>query len=196
MKIVARSGIKVVLLAWVFLVLYSVIFSFSYVLFIVVIFLHLVFKRSEREIIEVDENFILSPLDGKIKSIKIDEENKTISLILKKSLLNIILESSEIRAIIKTDDAKESKINGLEYRTDYFCNATRVEFKSGISVLFKPSKYSLFKLEFNKNYRKGERIGIFSSGLVEISLPYDSRILVGVNDKILANQAIALIGEN
>lgn len=196
MKIVAHSGIKIILLAWLFLVLYSVVFSFSYILFFIVIFLHLVFKRSEREVIDVEEKFILAPVDAKVKEISIDENNKTISIVLKKSLLNIILDSSEIRAIIKTNEAKEYKINGLKYSDDYFCNAKKLEFKSGISVIFKPAEFSLFKLDISNSYRKGERIGIFSSGLIEIVLPYESRILVGVNDKILANSAIATIGEN
>lgn len=192
---IANSGKKVILIAWVIFILYILIFSFSYLLFAILIILHLLYKSPEREIIDDNNDIVLSPSDGKIIAINIDETNKELSVTLQKTYLSSLIFSSELRAPIKCENAQNIIKNGMKYNSNYFSNANYIVFDKGISTLIKPAKFSIKNIQLCSPIRKGQRIGLLTSGLIELKLPYSSTLLVGIGDKILANNPIANIGE-
>ncbi len=194
MNLIANCGKRIILIAWIVFIIFTFIFSFSYLLFAILILLHLFYKRVEREILDDDIDIIVSPIDANVVDIYIDESNQTILLTLKKSCFNI-LDSSEIRSIIKTTSLKVFSINGLKYSDDFYCNAKNIIFNEKLSCIVKPSQYSVINIEDIAESRKGQRIGFLSSGIIEIKLPYNSTILVGLGDKILANSKLARLGD-
>lgn len=194
MNLIANCGKRIILIAWIVFIIFTFIFSFSYLLFVILILLHLFYKRAEREILDDDVDIIVSPIDANVIGIDIDENNQTILLTLKKSCFNI-LDSSEIRSIIKTPILKIFSINGLKYNDDFYCNAKNIVFNEKLSCIVKPSQYSVINIEDIAEARKGQRIGFLSSGIIEIKLPYNSTILVGLGDKILANSKLARLGD-
>lgn len=192
---IASSGKKVILIALVIFILYTFIFSFSYLLFAILVILYLLYKSPEREINDDDAGVILSPADAKVLAINIDENNKELSVILKKSHISALYYSSELRAPIKCENIQNIVKNGMQYSKNYFSNANHIIFDKGISMLVKPARFSIKNFNLQSSRKKGQRIGLLSSGLIELKLPYSSTLLVGVGDKILANSPIANIGE-
>lgn len=195
MNLIANCGKRIILVAWIIFILFTWIFSFSCLLFVILVFLHLFYKRVEREITDDDINNIVSPIDAKVIEINIDEENQKIILTLDKTYCGLFLNSSEIRSIIKSDNIQIHAINGLKYNDNFYSNATKIAFNEEISCIFKPAKYCVKSIYSTNKALKGQRIGFFSVGLIDIALPYNSTLLVGVGDKILANSNIARIGE-
>lgn len=195
MSLIANCGKRIILVAWIIFIFFTWIFSFSFLLFIVLIIVHLSYKSLEREVLDDDFNVVLSPIDAKVKNIEVDEEKKVILLTLIKTHIDIFADSQEIRSVIKTDELKVKNINGLKYSDDFYSNASELFFDKNISCVFKPAPYSIKNIYSLNKARKGQRIGFFSSGEVVVKLPYDSTILVGINDKILANSSIARLGE-
>lgn len=195
MNLIANCGKRIILVAWIIFILFTWIFSFSCLLFVILVFLHLFYKRVEREITDDDINNIVSPIDAKVIEINIDEENQKIILTLDKTYCGLFLNSSEIRSVIKSDNIQIQAINGLKYNDNFYSNATKIAFNEEISCIFKPAKYCVKSIYNTNKALKGQRIGFFSVGLIDIVLPYNSTLLVGVGDKILANSNIARIGE-
>lgn len=195
MNLIANCGKKIILIAWIIFILFTLIFSFSCLLFLILALLHLFYKRVEREITDYDNNTIVSPIDAKVVGIYVDEDNKNIVLTLEKNYFSLFLNSSEVRSVIKSEDIYKKQFNGLKYNDNFYSNATEIVFNKDISLILKPARYCVNSFYDIKKAFKGQRIGFFSTGLVDIKLPYNCTLLVGMHDKILANADIAKIGE-
>lgn len=177
MNLIANCGKRIILIAWIVFIIFTFIFSFSYLLFAILILLHLFYKRVEREILDDDSNIIVSPIDADVVDIRVDEEQKIISLVLKKTYFSVLFKSSELRSVIKSEDIKLNSINGIKYNDDFYCNCKEITYNNNIICVVKPAEFSVFCLDTLHKVRKGQRIGFLSSGIIEIKLPYNLSLI-------------------
>lgn len=192
MNLILKEGRSIVLVSFIAFVVSYLISDLYFYFFLLFLFFVFIFRNYERELEDYSDDIVVSPADMTILDIKANEDKSNIELLCKKSVFSI----NSLRAILKSSKL-DYKINkGLIYANDENAKYIEFNFNDKVSMIcingFFTKKVLVIK---DNDLLKGNKFAFFMDGFIKIVLPYNSKILVGLGDKILANTKIAEIGE-
>ena len=193
MKIIAKQGCKH-LLIFGFLFLLSVVLDLFWcvflALFVATIF---IFRNPKRTLGSDDEYAILSPIDGKIKSIKRISyfEKDCIEVVISNSILEAgvlrspcdlkLAEFKRRRGLFLCSAIKSA--NSLNERVLYICK--HGDNKLAIRIIAGAMSRNLRANKF-EDLKAGEEFGFIADGNVMLILPADTRISAAIGDRVKA----------
>lgn len=192
MNFILKEGRKIVLVSFIIFVISYIFTDFSFYFLLVFLFFVFIFRNYERELEDYSDDVITSPADMTIIGIKADEDNNTIELICKKSIFSL----NVLRAIVKSEKIECNLNKGLVFAGDNNAKYLSIKFNDKVTMCCINGFFTK-NIIINKDIDllKGNKFAFFLDGIIKIILPYDSRILVGLGDKVLANTKIAELGE-
>lgn len=199
-RVVSKFGYKFIAFTAVLLT-FSLIFEiwiwFFTTLFLVTLF---VYRNPEREILNLDKNAVLSPIDGKIISIEKYMHNSVecTKVVISKGILDVgvvrsicdmkLEEANLTHGLFLCSHMKQSAI--LNERLTLLCKNANYKFTLIITagVLARKIHFSAFK-----DILAGRRLGFIADGKITLILPHKTRIIVSVKDQIKACDPIGFV---
>lgn len=194
-----KSSYPILILALIIFVLISLIWTFSWLLFFLLVALFIIYKNPNRELVCTDKKAILAPVDGKIialKNITHQDLGECIELCIK----NSFYEPGLIRACGNWQVLDIKQRHGLFLPSSFELSSS---FNERVFILAKQEEKTLalrvsagsldrkIQLYPKKSYKAGEALGFSFNASLSLLVPRDSRLLVLLGDKIKAN---ALLG--
>lgn len=191
---ISKEGVKPVGFLLIVSILVGFISEGLFVVFLLAtLFVGYLFRNSKRYVFENSQS-ILAPVDGKIMAIdKIDDKVK---IYCKVSLLDTHIVRAPINGEMKRVDfhkglnlspaTLKAKSLNEQIKYQFSSNENRVIILELISGFF---NVAIEKKE-NETVEQGQNIGFFLDGIVIVTLSNSSKLLVNVNDKLLAGQTI------
>lgn len=175
-------------------------FPFAIILFLIIFF----FRKPKRNVIEINDNIIYAPADGKVVVIEktfvdefLKEDRLQVSIFM--SPLNVHINWMPISGVVKYFKyhcgnyafAWHPKASCLNERT-----STVVETNSGVTILIRQIAGALARriVTYTKekdNFIQGNEFGFIKFGSrVDLFLPLNSNIKVNLNQKVSGNKTI------
>lgn len=201
-KIFSLLKNKIILFVLFLNILFLVFFSFSWILFILLLICMFLFRNLNYNRYNVDLKAILSPMDGKILSIQ-KVKHKDLGECLQIYIKNRIYDVGYIRPISNLKINEIKQIHGLSLNDDLELVKLyneKIIFNCDIAdkkVIFRIHKGSFDRKIKVFNHKDelsiNDDFGFTLNGYVSILLPVDSRILANVNDDVKAGSLIAYI---
>lgn len=197
MKIIAKEGYKY-LLIFGFLLLAAIAFGeFQWLFFAIFLLVLFLFREPNRTIGSNDEFAILSPVDGRIKSIeKISYfDTECTQIIISKNIFGAgslrapcdmnLLEFKQRHGLFLCSFMKAA--NFLNQRALYI--ATSGKNKIAVRLVSGAMSRNLYTDKFD-SIKAGEKFGFMSDGKVALILPANARISVVVGENLKASSLI------
>jgi phosphatidylserine decarboxylase len=200
-QIIAKEGWKVCGLFFVlFLLAVWMHFATGLMLFIL-IFSLFIYRNPERIAVEDDPLAILAPIDGKITMI----EQSTDELAGSEKCLHIRIRSlpfdvSIVRFPTAAVLTNAKTIHGLflpPYAKEAFILNERIDMKcakgnSNFAIRLRAGAFSrrLYLSKERGSIRSGARVAFMVDGIVELFLPFDSRIKLSVGDYVKGGESV------
>jgi phosphatidylserine decarboxylase len=200
-QIIAKEGWRNVAIVFAIFLLACWMDFGSHVMFITLLICIIIYRNPERIPTEDDPLAILAPIDGKITAIERVENE---SLDNKKSLCvkirSLPFDAGMIRApaLIKLINTKTTHgLSLLPNRKE----AQKLNEQLEMSCLYKNSPFIIRiiagvftrKIHFAKNkgvLKAGDRIAFIADGVIELFLPFDSRINLSVGDYVKSGESV------
>ncbi|WP_169973010.1 MULTISPECIES: phosphatidylserine decarboxylase [unclassified Campylobacter] len=197
MEIVAKQGYKYILI-FSFLFLSSVFFDTLWALFLTLfVITFFIFRNPKREKGSNDEYAILSPIDGKVKSIRRISYlgDDSIEIVICKSILGSgslkapcdlkLVELRRRHGLFLCSTMKSS--NSLNERALYLCKHGNL--KIAIRTIAGALSRSLSVEKF-EDLEAGDKFGFIGDGLVVLILPANARISAAIGDSVKATCSV------
>ncbi|MDR1460042.1 MAG: phosphatidylserine decarboxylase [Campylobacteraceae bacterium] len=200
-QIIAKEGWRNIAIVFVIFLLSCWVDFGSHVMFIVLLLFITIYRNPERIAAEDDPLAILAPIDGKIIAIERIESNllgDTKCLHVK--IRSLPFDVSMIRSPASTNLTNVKAIHGLflpphkkeaeklNERLEINCSYKNLSFVIRIVAGVFAKKINLAK---NKGSLKaGERIAFVTDGIVELFLPFDSRIKLSIGDYVKGAESV------
>lgn len=189
--IAKHAKVFLVSLLLVFVII-QFIWGFSWFLNIFFLLILYLFRRSKIDTI-ADENAFISPISGKIDSIRVGSYSE-LGDCLEIRIINDILSEGNIISPIKTC-VEEIKIKKGLFLCPFMKNTSllgeRVIFinstkdkKWAMRVIFGALNRKTHIYDFARDLKVADEIGFMFDGSISLFLPKDTRICVNENDKI------------
>lgn len=188
------------ILAAVFLVLFSkfVIFSFIYasaVFFFLTLVIMLFFRDPKRRVPE-GEKLILAPADGRI--VRCDDTAGSESLSIFLSMFDVHVTRSPVSGKVKSVNFRRGKFFAANKDKAQQANQrNEIEIETGSGTLRMNqvagaiARRTIFRPEPGQSVRAGERVGIIRFGSrVDLAMPEDSQLDVHLKQKVVAGETI------
>ena len=198
-ELIAKEG-------WFFVGFYLLLFFVSYLLdFIPWLFFLLflgslfLFRNFERIPAEDDNMALLSPIDGKVKDISkviLSDGSEYLKLEIRKNIFDVSLLRSPISATILSTKRVHGLFLNCEDKLSKLLNERAVlTLKSNFTTIVLILKTGFYnkKIELFKSVgplKFAQRFGILLDGSVELLLPINTRIKVGINDNIRGGESV------
>ncbi|MDR2100429.1 MAG: phosphatidylserine decarboxylase [Campylobacteraceae bacterium] len=197
-QIISKEGWCGIITAFV-LFLLAVWMDFAVVfMFFVLFFLLFIYRNPERIAAEDDPLAIIAPIDGKITAVKSIEtkDGKFLYASIRSLPFDVsIIRSSVSAKLINTKithglflppHKKEAK--SLNERLEINCTFYNLPFSMRIIAGVFARKIHFAK---SKGFLKsGERIAFVTDGIVELFLPYDSRLKLSIGDYVKGGESV------
>ncbi len=198
---IAKEGLKLIKFSLIFVIgfyilsyLHWIFYFFCGCSLIITLFLLFFFRDPERKVI-INENYVLSPADGKVIEISEKEGEKLIKIFM--SPLNVHIQRAPITG----------KVNSIEYRPGKFLKAyakkssevneqniikiENIELKQIAGII---ARRIVCWVKEGANVQQGQRIGMIKLGSqVDISLPALYNLRISEGQKVKA--AITVIAQ-
>lgn len=197
MEIVAKQGYKYILifgLLFLLSVFFDTLWPLFFAIFVVTIF---IFRNPKRERGSSDKYTILSPIDGKVKSIRRISYfgDDSIEIVISKSIfgsgslkapcdLNLV-ELKQRHGLFLCSAMKSA--NSLNERALYLCKHGNLKITIRTIVGALSRNLSVEKFE---DLEAGDKFGFISDGLVVLILPASARISAAIGDSVKATCSV------
>ncbi|ECW8954884.1 phosphatidylserine decarboxylase [Campylobacter lari] len=196
---IAKAGWNLLIVLAIVFAIAQFIWGFSWLLWCIFILFACLFRTSKIDYI-ADPNTIITPIEGKIKSIK-TSSYKELGECIEVQIINNIIHQGNIIAPLDMDIEETRLRHGL-----FLCPFMKNTNLMGERMLFlarsKSKQWALRIIfgalnrkahidDFGHHLNQGQNIGFMFDGSVSLLLPKDTRICVNENDKVRIG---ALIG--
>ncbi len=182
----------------------SIIHYLLYIIALIFMFFVVRFFRVPNRNINLDENIIYCPADGKVVIIEEVVENeylkeKRMQVSIFMSPLNVHVNYFPISGIVKYYKYHKGKYLVAWHPKSSILNERNtivVENKNGKSILFRQiagfvARRIVCRLKEQDAAKQGEEFGLIKFGSrVDVFLPLDAKIFVNINDKVTAKKTI------
>ncbi|MDR2080433.1 MAG: phosphatidylserine decarboxylase [Campylobacteraceae bacterium] len=197
-QIIAKEGWKVCGIAFM-LFLLAVWANFAaFFMFVVLLFLLFVYRNPERIAAEDDPLAILAPIDGKITAIESVEKDGGKFLYVR--IRSLPFDVSMVRSIISANLINIKITHGLSLPPNKK-EAQKLNEQLEMNCIFQNSQFSIRiiagvlarKIYFAKSkgfLKSCERIAFVTDGIVELFLPFDSRIKLSMGDYVKGGESV------
>ncbi|QCD52098.1 phosphatidylserine decarboxylase [Campylobacter sp. RM16192] len=197
MEIVAKQGYKYILifgLLFLLSVFFDTLWTLFFVIFIITLF---IFRNPKREKGSSDEYAILSPIDGRVKSIRRISYlgDDSIEIIISKSVFGSgslkapcdikLIELKQRHGLFLCSAIKSS--NSLNERALYTCKHGNLKISIRTIVGALSRSLSVEKFE---ELQSGNKFGFLTDGLVVLILPISARISAAIGDRVKATSSV------
>jgi len=199
MKIpIAKEGVTVIKFFLIFAIGFYILgilhwffYIFALCSLIIVLFLFYFFRDPERKI-EIDENKILSPADGKVIEISEKEGTKIIKIFM--SPFNVHIQRSPITGKVKSIEYKPGKFlrayvkESSEVNEQNIIEIEDIQIKQIAGII---ARRIVCWVQEGANIQQGQRIGMIKLGSqVDISLPILYNLKIKEGDKVKAGISV------
>jgi phosphatidylserine decarboxylase len=173
----------------------------SHIMFVILLILITIYRNPERIAVEDDPLAILAPIDGKIVAIERIES----SILNNEKCLHVKIRSlpfdvSIIRSPVLSNLINTKIIHGL-FLPPHKKEAEKLNERLEMNCSYKDSLFAIRitagvfarKIYFSKskgNLKAAERIAFITDGMVELFLPFDSRIKFSVGDYVKGGESV------
>ncbi|MDR1285555.1 MAG: phosphatidylserine decarboxylase [Campylobacteraceae bacterium] len=200
-QIIAKEGWRNIAIVFVIFLLSCWVDFGSHVMFIILLIFITVYRNPERIAEEDDPLAILAPIDGKIIAIERVESNlldDTKCLYIK--IRSLPFDVSMIRSPASANIVSVKAIHGL-FLPPHKKEAEKLNERLEINCSFQKSSFIIRivagvfarKIYFAKNrgnIKAGERIAFITDGIVELFLPFDSRLKLSIGDYVKGAKSV------
>lgn len=199
---IAKEGWKFIFYSVLAFVIFSILdLDFlGFFSFLAIIFFLFVYRNPERTIPVLQENSIVSPVDGTVLSIQeIDNDNgysykvEIDSSYLNVSVLRVPL-TSTVKDVSITRGTKLSRFNNLSKKlnenaeiTFEDTNNNKVKIIHILKQSFDEIKIDMFK---SQKFLQGNRYGVMQNGVTTIYLPQNFRLNINVGNELEGSQTL------
>lgn len=171
----------------------------SFIAFLAMAFFLFIFRNPERELLNFEENSIVSPVDGRVNSIeelsdseyayKIEIESSYLDVSLLRTPINATLESicfkNGTRVASTSRLFKSTNENVQLLLVDN--NANRIKIEHILAQSVAPLSVDVIK---SQHLSKSSRYGLMLCGVTYIYLPHNVRINVNIANEVKASQTL------
>ena len=198
--IIARSGFKSVAVCGLLLIIAFVFNIFVPLFLIIFIFVIVIFRNPERINQSDDEYAVLSPIDGKIKSVEkiLFRDQNCVAVTISKNIFGV----GSLRSPCNINFIEKKLKHGLFLCSDVASNL----LNERALIICKDSNDNLLairliagglcrSLKFDKfrNLKAGRRFGFMLDGLVVLILPSVARVNVSVGQNVKALDVLGFL---
>lgn len=195
-NIIAKEGYGYI--AFIFgIFLFFAFFDFcdfcQFLFFILSIFSVYFFRNPEVEAIDDSADSIISPIDGTIESIELQEDKSRVVVKIRNSIFDTHIIRSPLSAKVVDinrkygmavfGDMKKSKI------LNSICTVQVGEVKMKMRAEIFPDDVE-FGAKIDEIVKHGQRVGFIYCGTIEMQLPYSTTLFIDVGEKVKSSQNI------
>ncbi|MCK9454553.1 MAG: phosphatidylserine decarboxylase [Sulfurimonas sp.] len=200
---IAKEGWSYLAASLFFLVVFT-IFDFSFLqflAFLVTLFFIFIFRNPERESMLYQENSVVSPVDGVVRSIEEleDENSYAYKVEVEGSYLNVALLRAPFTSSLKQKElrrgARISPLAALSKDINENVKLVFMDTKSSnkIKVVHR-LKQSIKGIDVDiiegQNLMQGSRYGVVVNGITELYLPHNFRLNIGIGNELRASESL------
>ncbi len=199
--IIAQSGWSYVLTSFVLFVLFVIVDCefFAFLAFVSVLVSLFVFRNPERELLNFEEEAILSPVDGVVTAIKeLDGSEYAYRVDVKSSYRDVSLLRVPMNSTV--ENITLEKGTRLSYRSGH-----AETLNENVEIIFVDKKYNKIKVKHtltrsfaplsidiikSQTLLKSSRYGVMLCGITSIYLPANVRVNINIQNELKASQTL------
>ncbi|MDR0579511.1 MAG: phosphatidylserine decarboxylase [Campylobacteraceae bacterium] len=199
-QIIAKEGWRNIAIVFAIFLLSCLIGFGSHIMLVILLIIIAIYRNPERIAADDDHLAILAPIDGKITAIESVEDYSSNGKSLYVKIRSLPFDVSIIRSPVSANLIDTKVIHGLSLLPDKK-EAQKLNERLEMKYSYKDSSFIIRviagvlarKIHFAKSkgaIKAGERIAFITDGIVELFLPYDSRIKLSVGDYVKGGESI------
>ena len=199
--IIAQSGWSYILTSFALFVFFTILdFDFfGFVAFFTTLFLLVIFRNPERELVSFEEDSILSPVDGVVSAItELDDSEYAYRVDIQSGYLDVSLLRtpiySHVQSINLSNGSRLSKaskhLETLNENVEIIFEDkknNKIKVKHTLTQSFAPLMIDIIK---SQTLLKSSRYGVMLSGVTSIYLPSNVRVNVNLANEVKASQTL------
>jgi phosphatidylserine decarboxylase len=199
-QIIAKEGWRNIAIVFAIFLLSCLINFGSYIMLVILLIVVTIYRNPERIAADDDPLAILAPIDGKITAIESVENYFLNGKSLHVKIRSLPFDVGIIRSPVSANLIDTKITHGLSLPPDKK-EAQKLNEQLEMKYSYKNSSFIIRiiagvlarKIHFAKSngtVKAGERIAFVTDGIVELFLPYDSRIKLSVGDYVKGGESI------